>query len=427
MSNIFIGWSGNKDLADEVAFRLNRKKDIVAVVGGGHPKDMFIGAQVIDQINRCDSAILLVEDKNGFISPNLMFEWGYIVAKFPVENVYAYLINKSYKDLPSDLLGSWVNEIMYERDNSDVEETAEKIVKLFDEHRLNASVRNYFDLISGWKQVYTYMTDNIPDSDRAICEYILSGCLAAYYYQDNKLLRQTLNGLKVSDTVNIVVMFAKAYIDVFLRSANMTKPLSEQDLFNCMQTMDMVIERNKTLPEDIELLLDILAYDVYGLACVLFLRNEGLDDETKNFCAEKARSNLEKGIELTEEFGEKYKNNKCLVQLLKSYLHNDLGHLYKDAYNDMEAFIRNLKISVEQRKSLFQSFVNYYPANTFLATKLEQEYIIALSEQCNYMEDSILKTMYKKSVISKFEEWQRELVYTSSLTDRIKKNISMFK
>lgn len=64
--------------------------------------------------------------------------------------------------------------------------------------------------------------------------------------------------------------------------------------------------------------------------------------------------------------------------------------------------------------------------NIFLATKLEQEYIIALSEQCNYMENSVIKTMQKNIVMAKYEEWEKELVYTSSLTDRIKDNIEKF-
>ena len=78
MNNIFIGWSGNKSLADKISELMVENTDARAIVGGGQPKDMFIGAQVIEQINRCDSAILLIEDKNGMISSNLMFEWGYI-------------------------------------------------------------------------------------------------------------------------------------------------------------------------------------------------------------------------------------------------------------------------------------------------------------------------------------------------------------
>lgn len=426
MGNIFIGWGGNKPLADKLADLITNRTGDHAIVGGGQPKDMFIGAQVIDQINRCDTAILLVEDKNGIISPNLMFEWGYISAKFAVSNIHAFLLNKQSKDLPSDLMGSWVNEISFDKISMSEHELAEKILNLFLQNSKNVDVRNYFDLISNWKRVYTYLTDDIPDSNQATCEYILSGCLAAYYYQDNMLLRQTLNTLKVSMTVNIIIQFAKAYVDIFIQSENMTKPLSQQNFFNAMQTFESITKRQKNLSNDVEMLLDILNYDAYGLANVLFMRNADLDSETKRFCASKAKECFEKDFELLDLFEENFKNNICLGLLLRSYIYNDMGHLYKDAFDDKDTFLKHLTTSVEHRKQLHQTFISSYPANIFLATKLEQEYIIALSEQCNYMGDSVLKTMYKSMVVAKFEEWEKELVYTSSLTDRIKNNIQQF-
>ena len=426
MSNIFIGWGGNKALADKVAEIIINKTGDNAIVGGGQPTDMFIGAQVIDQINRCDTAILLVEDKNGAISPNLMFEWGYISAKFAVSNIHAFLINKQSKDLPSDLMGSWVNEISFDKSLMPELDLAERIVNLFQQNSKNMVVRNYFDLISNWKKVYTYLTDDIPNSNQALCEYILSGCLAAYYYQDNMLFRQTLNTLKVPVVISVVVQFAKAYIDIFMQSENMTKPLSQQNFFSAMQTFESIIKRQKKLSHDLEMLLDILNYDAYGLANVLFMKNDDIDSSTKKFCAEKAKECFEKDVELLDMFEENFKNNECLGLLLRSYIFNDMGHLYKDAFNEEDSYFQHLTTSVEYRKRLHQTFLASYPANTFLSTKLEQEYIIALSEQCNYMDDSVLKTMYKSLVVSKFKEWEKELVYTSSLTDRIKNNIQKF-
>lgn len=206
----------------------------------------------------------------------------------------------------------------------------------------------------------------------------------------------------------------------------MSKPLSQQDYFSVMQVFETIINRQKQFSNDVELLLDILNYDAYSLANYLFLKNDDLDTETKKFCSSKAKECLEKDFELLDSFEQTIKNNECLVLLLKSYLFNDIAHLYKDAFLDKEAFLENLSKSVEYRKQLHQTFVSSYPANIFLGTKLEQEYIIALSEQCNYMENAVLKGMYKNLVVQKFEEWEKELVYTSSLTDRIKNNILQF-
>lgn len=430
MGNIFIGWSGNKILADNVAKALNNSGHY-AIVGGGQPKDMFVGAQIIDQINRCNTAILLIEDKKikdkkGDISPNLMFEWGYITAKFTTSNIHAFLINKKSKDLPSDLLGSWVNELTFDKSSTSSESIAEEIVDIFMQNNKDKNVCNYFDLINDWKRVYTYLTDTALDSAQSGCEYVLSGCLAAYYYQDNILLRQTLNSIKAPASINNTIIFAKSYIDIFINSENMTKPLSQQDFFNCMQTFEMILNRQKTLSNDVEMLLDILNFDAYGLACALFIKNANIDNETKEYFSEKARLYFEKDIELIDVFEDTFKNNTCLCLLLKSYIYNDIAHLFRDCFNDKDTFLKYLSLSVNERKSLHQTFSSLYPSNSFLSNKLEQEYIISLSEQCNYMENSVMKTMYQKSVLTKFEEWEKELIYTSSLTDRIKNNIKNF-
>ena len=132
MSTIFIGWSGNKSLADKLAGLINGSTSHKAIVGGGVPKDMYVGAQVIGQINKCNSAILLVEDKaeDGQISSNLMFEWGYIMAKMPPNNICTVLINKSQRDLPSDLLGIWVSEVAFDRAEGDEDEFAKSLYEI---------------------------------------------------------------------------------------------------------------------------------------------------------------------------------------------------------------------------------------------------------------------------------------------------------
>lgn len=169
-------------MADTLADLITSKTGDHTIVGGGQPKDMFIGAQVIDQINKCDTAIILAEDKNGTISPNLMFEWGYIYAKFAVSNVHAFLLNKQSKDLPSDLMGSWVNEVSYDATSTTEQEIGKKILASYLQNSKNKSVRNYFDIISDWKRVYAYLSDNTSNYIQIFCEYILSGCLTTYYY-----------------------------------------------------------------------------------------------------------------------------------------------------------------------------------------------------------------------------------------------------
>ncbi len=427
MENIFIGWSGNRSLADELASIINLNSYKKAIVGGGMPRDMYIGAQVIGQINRSNFAVLLVEDKeDGKISSNLMFEWGYIMAKLSVDNLCTILINKSPRDLPSDLLGTWVFEVQYDRNVDDEHEKALEIFDIVEKSFAKTGNKKYFDYINNWKQIFPRLTDDIPETSQELCEYIVFGCLAAYYYMDNKPLRKVLDNLSGSLVVNEYINFAKSYIEVFLDSANMTKAISQDSFFRLIQTFESVLSGHQKVTEELDQLLDILCYDAYGLTCSLFLKNDNLDSETITFCSQKAKECFENALEKTKIFESGYKKDSCLIQLLYSYFYNDLGHLYHNVFGDKEKFLEYLTISVEQRKKLHQTFTAQYPSNIFLSTKFEQEYIIALSEQCNYMEESFIKTMCQKTIISKFEEWQKELVYTSSLTDRIKDNIKKF-
>ena len=426
MNNVFIGWGGNQPLAEELAKIIDKDGTFNAVLGGGVPSDMFIGAQVIDQINNCKKAILLVEDtKNGF-SHNLMFEWGYIMAKYNFNDIHVFLINKSSKDLPSDLLGSWVSEIKVDRENESDEQIAKKIFDVFYPNSTILRKVVYFDLIENWKQVFVYLSDNIPDSDQETFDYIFTGCMAAYYYQDYQNLRVVLNQIKVNKVTMSFTNFAKSYINVFIDSENLTAPLPQESFFKCIQIFESTKERQKYYDEERETLIDILLNDIIALSCSLYLKNEGLDEETIKFCSEMASTGAKKVLELLDDYEASSTHNSMLVLLMRSYIYKDVAHIYLYQFNDKEQFLNFLNESVDVRKKLWQSFLAFYPNNVFLATKFEQEYILALSELCNYLPSGFQKTLYKKIICTKMQEWEKELVYASSLTDKIKQNVAKF-
>ena len=367
-----------------------------------------------------------MQDKaDGQISHNLMFEWGYITAKLPVNNICTILINKSPRDLPSDLLGTWVFELKSEA-GGDETALAKEVLEIVERSFGEDGDKNYFNLIDRWPQIFSRLKNQLPENDTESAEYILMGCLAAYYYMDNIPLRKLLDTLSGTMAINDVISFAKAYIDIFIESENMTKEISQDTAFALVEVFESTLTRASSIGEEQDRLLDILCYDAYGLTCSLFLKNPDIDEELKSIFVEKSLDCYTKAIEIIDEFSEK-NNCVCLWQLLRSYLFNDLAHFYLSVVGDTEKFKSYLASSVEQRKMLYQTFASMYPDNLFLATKFEQEYIIALSEQCNYLEEGFTKAMFKKNILSKFQRWQKELIYTSSLTDRIKANIEHLK
>ncbi len=424
MDKFFIGWSGNKPLADKLAQLIEENTNDHAIVGGGRPEDMFIGEQVLKQIQRCNRAILLVEDnKEGYISQNLMFEWGYLIAKLAHQNIYTCLINKKATDLPSDLSGSWVSEFKVDRSTETDEDIAKKIFEKFKESEDKQTELNYFNLVNDWRSVFHQLKAEKALPDTTLCNYLITGCLAAYYYADYPALRSAVNELSGSGDTAAIIAFTKSYIDVFLKTENMMQPLSEEDFYTLSEDFEMTLNRKRGSDEDIDLLIDILCYDVYGLACTLYLRNTDIDEDMKKEFSDLALELFQKDLELLKKFEDTHKSNKCLVLLIEAYIYNDLAHLYKGPIYDNEKFMHCLEASVEKRNLLYRDFDITYK-NPFLSIKLEQEYIIALSEQCAYIENKIQKKLKQNAIKKKLTEWEKDLRSTGSLIERIKANMA---
>ena len=422
MDNIFIAWSGNQSLANELANVIAGDKKYKATVGGGKPTDRYIGEQVINQINKCDAAILLVEHKNGAISPNLMFEWGYLVAKYSVNKIYTVLINISRNELPSDVLGTWVLEEKLDRESTTERCFAEDIYKKFiDDYERDVEF-DYFDIIDDWKN-YFYRIRNMERATEAeLCRYIVIGCLAAYYYGDNEELKRSLNNIPCSDKLQDVVAFGKTYIDVFLNSQNMSRPLNDEQIYNVKDSFETLLKRERRLDNELDDIFDILCYDAYGLACALYLRNEDLDEEIKEYFGVLTQTNLEKVLEDIEKFESNYNDNRNVSILLKAYIHNDLSRYYKKT-GDHEKHMSHLNKSVEKRKELYHIVKSTYPNNTFLIDKMEQEYMIALSAQCCYMSDPVLKKISINKIRKRLDDWLSDRNSLNSLISRIEANL----
>ena len=112
MENVFIAWSKSRSLADSIACKL-KESGINPIVGGGLPQDMFVGNQIVSQMDSCNFAMILIQKKGEIggvaeFNDNVMFEWGYLLAKLGNRKIFVFLIDTSERELPSDLVGSWV-------------------------------------------------------------------------------------------------------------------------------------------------------------------------------------------------------------------------------------------------------------------------------------------------------------------------------
>ncbi len=429
MDNIFIGWSGNQSLALELGRIINENKSYKAIVGGGTPTKMYIGDQVLEQIKDSDYAMLLMEKKDGSISANLMFELGYILAKMPVNRVFIVLINIESTELASDILGTWIFKSKeFDRNVTSELDFAQELYKDFEDfERTQGSVSesNYFDIIAKWEDCFIDLRNDkrISTNDS---EYIIFGCLAAYYYNNYKELRDLLDNISCDEEVSDIVYFAKVYIDIFLNSGNMMVPLNDEQMLTCREVFDSLLERERRLTPKLDAILDILIHDAYGLSSMLYLKNEDLDEDEREYFHETCESHLLKVFDLLEEYKAEYKDdNKCIINLFNAYICNDLSKLYK--YESQQKHLEYLNRSVEERKSLFKAVQLLYPNNKFFIEKMEQEYLIALSDQCKYIEDGVLKKMTIKKIQKRLGEWVNNYNSIRAMVRRIEVNLSEVK
>ena len=426
MDNIFIGWSGNQSLANELGTEINRNKTFNAIVGGGTPTNMYIGAQVLDQIKDSDYALLLMEKKNGAISANLMFEFGYILAKMPVNRIFLVLINMESTELASDIQGTWVFKTKkFDRSVTAESDFARELYAdfvEFERNRLLVGQSNYFDYIDRWEECFSDLkTDSRISTNDS--EYIILGCLAADYYNDYQELYDVLHKVNYDEAVSNIVYFAKAYISIFLDSGNMRYPLNDDQMMTCREAFESLLERDRTLSPKLDRILDILVHDAYGLACMLYLRNEELDEDESEYFSVLCEDHCLQVFKLIDEYREEFgEDNKVLMNLFDAYICNDLAKFYQRR-DDMDKHISFLERSVKSRKELFKSVQLLYPQNKFLIEKVEQEYNIALADQCRYMKDAVLKKMTVKKIKKRLEEWVTNYNALRSMLDRIEINL----
>jgi hypothetical protein len=431
--NVFIAWGGNQSLAMAGARRLQQHR-FSAIVGGGSPTKMFIGDQVLTQMDVCSQAILLVEkarDPHNGLSNNLMFEWGYLVARLSPDHMHVFLINMSSKDLPSDLMGSWtltiddIGESSSERD----ERLADQVSETFIANCSRAELVEKLDIINNWPDIKMKLDAWKQYPEHIVAEYILFSLLSVYYHDENAVLREMLNRISGSDELNRLVVFAKAYLDTFINSANMSTPLSVEAFFNLSETFSSILQREGSPASELEVWLNILCQDVFGLSCLLFARNDELDQDTKkHYYDEAIRLNLAAIADIEKDL-ESDPESQCIGSLLEGYLYRDIAQSYKEGHylDGDQKYAEFLELSVGKRRDAHDQFVLMCPHGHFVADKLEQEYILALCEQCRYIEDPFRRKLTVAAIERKMAVWMDEIDAKSFLTQRIRRTIESIK
>lgn len=127
IENTFIVWGQNYDTARALSAKLS-EYGLHSTVGGDasfrEDNKNYLSSTIISQMNKASRAIILVEGKkdrkgNFEFRPNLMFEWGYLLARLPEGSTMVALIDTPRAAIPSDLQGIFSEEVPHNLNTPD--------------------------------------------------------------------------------------------------------------------------------------------------------------------------------------------------------------------------------------------------------------------------------------------------------------------
>ncbi|MDO5106650.1 MAG: nucleotide-binding protein [Coriobacteriaceae bacterium] len=408
MESVFIAWSGNKNLAELVGAGL-KEKGFRPVVGGGGIRGMFVGRQVINEMNRCSHAIILAQKRQSTstsakFGDNLMFEWGYLVSKLPEGRVTVYLIDTDVAELPSDLLGVWGDSI--ERADRSDEEVAKEIVDLY---RIEKRSLDKLEIMAHWKDVKTFIAEYATKqskSDSEMSQYILYSMLSSYYNDEvdefDAMLGQIDAGSRMLDSIiSLVRVMLKAY----LRTSNMADPLTKRDYHEIVTSLQRPYENDVEDGEpDLRQWARIIRLEHTQFCNYLMALQQAGNTELYH---DKVIRTGTAAIELIEENLAGNPDNEYFAALILSFLYRNLALSFRAMGSEREA-IGYFSLSVEQREKFFFRFRDVHSEEDSLCDKFAQEYCLALLEKTEFEQDPNEKRQILMTVSEYLDDWKLE-------------------
>ncbi len=445
MSKVFIAWSGNFEFAKKLKNYIDSHPAYDAIVGGNlhELSSIFVGGTIIEQMKKCDQAILLIQKNSdtGRLSSNLMFEWGYMLAKLNANKIHIYFMNLSVNDteLPSDLHGVWaysVNTVGREEDDV-VRELGEKF---FSSQRNSLSANKMAVIIDreNTRGIIKKHFETPACSSYEIAQYILCYIFSANIYRDTceEALKDIETFSKCMDTnasespeLTVSVRCALVSIDFFkkVKYVDDEQYITKADFYDIREKYEALLEQAEDdLPEsEIKQLIIISALDYIGYLYLLIMNGDELSEDKKLEYCHREYDVCLRAVKECDTF-EKLSpiQNKQLSWLIRSYMYRNiycsLDCIFKlekslgvareqsggNASADEEGFTRTASVeqlnesvklslykSFEERKKLYNEYSINRPNELFFGN-IEMEYFLAMAEYRLYEEDKQKRNRY---------------------------------
>ena len=420
MESVFIAWSGNYDLACEVGEQLGNK-GYRAVVGGGWPRGNFIGRQVIEQMNSCTHAIILASKKTEGgsckFSDNLMFEWGYLISKFPEGRVTSYLLDAELEELPTDLAGSWANSIV--TTGRALDEIAAEIVRLF---RIERTSLDKLEVMSNWQDVKGYISSfaqRHSRSDSEMAQYVLYSVLASFYNNEVDVLDQLIGRIHTaSRTLSSIISMVRVMLRAYISTSYMANPLELREYYEIVTMLEQEYE-DDVEDDEVDLKQWVRIIRLEHMQFCNYLMALATPDEKDAYFHEEVIRLGKRAVGLLEENLAQFPQNRSFAALYLSYLHRNMAVSYRVMGMEEDA-IEQFTISGTYRKDFFFKYRTEHQDDAMVCDKISQEYYLALLEQTEFEPDPDKRRRIMRTVRQYLEFWEDQSRRRQSLLEMVR-------
>ena len=450
MSRVFIAWSGNFGIASKLKDLIDDHPGYEAIVGGNlHTLNtIFVGGTIIEQMKQCDQAILLVQknEAHGGLSPNVMFEWGYLIAKLSANKIHHYLINEP--EIPSDLHGVWSYGIST-ADHTDDEIAQELCDKFFSSQR-NSLNKNKMRVIMDRDETRSIIKKHIENpicSNYEMAQYVLCYMFSANIYMDTReeafrdmelFYSQMGENAQQSQELLLAVRCAIITISFFrkIKYIGDEQFIDKDDFYTFRECYEDLMYQIEDLAEsEVKKLLIVSVGDFVTYLYLLIINGRDIDDDKKRIYCSRLYEDSERTANDCFELEKMApKLNSQLCWLIRSYMYRDmfcaLDCVEKiegvDTENRTEEQLDRLnKIkdclykSLEERKKLYNEY-SVGNVNAAFLNNIEMEYFLALAEYRLYENDYRLRERYKEKLIRYVKNIDKMAAQKRVFTEKIR-------
>lgn len=427
MSKVFIAWSGNFDIAAKLKDYIDDYPGYEAIVGGNlHTLNtFFVGGTIIEQMKQCDQAILLIQknEAHGGLSANVMFEWGYLLAKLNANKIHNYFINKP--EIPSDLHGVWAHDIS--TDGLSVDEIVQILGTKFFGSQRNSLNKNKMRIIMDrdeTRNIINKHSENPVCSNYEMAQYMLCYIFSANIYADTRdealkdveqfYSRMGENALQ-SDELRLSVKCAIISIAFFkkIKYVGDEQFIDKDDFYPIRESYEELQDQISDMEEsEVKKMLLVSVGDFIAYLYLLMINGNEIDNNKKLSYCKRLYDLSEKTAESCNELENSApKLNAQLCRLIRAYMYRDMfcaldcvdkikgsGEVRNEEEQERLVKIKeNLFKSLEERKKLYNEY-SVGNVNAMFFNTIEMEYYLALAEYRLYEDDYRLREKYKEKL-----------------------------